>query len=113
MAASNKPIVWGLFAAGGTVAAFVVPVLAVLTLLAAVGQTPELLTYDRMRAFADGWAGKIALFSVIFLCLWHAAHRLRTTLHDFGVRADGVIALTAYLFAAGGSAAAAVFLLRI
>ena len=33
MAKSNKPIVWGPFAAGGTVTAFVTPVLILLTLL--------------------------------------------------------------------------------
>jgi len=33
MPKSNKPIVWGFFAAGGTLTAFVTPVLVVLTLL--------------------------------------------------------------------------------
>ena len=31
MAKSNKPIIWGLFAAGGTVTAFITPVLVLLT----------------------------------------------------------------------------------
>ena len=35
MAKSNKPIVWSLFAAGGTLAAFLAPVLVLLFLLAA------------------------------------------------------------------------------
>ncbi len=41
MAKSNKPIVWGLFAGGGTVTAFMTPVLIVLTLLAALGHVPR------------------------------------------------------------------------
>jgi fumarate reductase subunit D len=36
MAKSNKPIFWGLFAAGGTVTAFVTPALVLITLFAAM-----------------------------------------------------------------------------
>lgn len=113
MAKSNKPIIWGLFAAGGTVAAFVMPALVLLTLLPAFGVTPEILAYENLRAFAQNWLGKAAVFAVIFLSLWHAAHRLRITLHDFGVRADLWVATAAYLVAAAGSFAAALFLLRL
>jgi len=113
MSKSNKPIVWGLFAAGGTLTAFVTPVLVVLTLLAAAGHVPALLTYDRLHAFAAHWAGKIVLFGIVFLSLWHAAHRLRVTLHDFGVRSDVVVAWIVYCLAAAGSVVVAVYLLRI
>ena len=110
MSKSNKPIVWGLFAAGGTVTAFVTPVLVVLTLLAAAGHVPALLTYDRLHAFAAHWIGKTVLFGIVFLSLWHAAHRLRITLHDFGVRRDALVAVVVYLLAAAGSVASAVIL---
>lgn len=113
MAKSNKPVVWGLFAAGGTVTAFVTPVLVLLTLLPVFGVMPELLAYDRMHAFAAHWAGKLVLFGVICLALWHAAHRLRITLHDFGVRADTTVAVVVYMAATTGTLAAAYFLLRI
>ncbi len=113
MAKSNKPVVWGLFAAGGTVTAFVVPALVIVTLLPAVGVMPEVLTYDRLYAFCAHWAGKTAIFAVLFLSLWHAAHRLRITLHDLGVRADHQVAIAVYLAAAIGSIAAVYYLLRI
>lgn len=113
MAKSNKPIIWGLFAAGGTVTAFVIPALVLLTLLPAFGVMPELLAYDNLRAFAGHWLGKIVIFAVIFLTLWHAAHRLRVTLHDFGVRADIPVAIVLYLAAAAGSVAAARYLLSL
>ncbi len=113
MAKSNKPIIWGLFAAGGTVTAFVMPALVLLTLLPAFGVMPELLAYDNLRAFAGHWLGKAAIFAVIFLTLWHAAHRLRVTLHDFGVRADIPVAIVLYLAAAAGSVAAAGYLLSL
>lgn len=113
MAKSNKPVVWGLFAAGGTVTAFVTPALVLLTLLPVFGVMPELLAYDNLRAFAGHWLGKLVLFGILFLMLWHAAHRLRVTLHDFGVRADTAVAVGVYLAAAAGTLAAAYFLLRI
>nr|MBS0022080.1 fumarate reductase subunit D [Gammaproteobacteria bacterium] len=113
MAKSNKPIVWGLFAAGGTLTAFFLPALIVLTLLAALGYVPDLLAYENMRAFAEHWFGKLVLFVIVSLSLWHAAHRLRITLHDFGFRSDTLIASAVYLVAALGTIAAIVYLLRI
>jgi fumarate reductase subunit D len=113
MPKSNKPVVWGLFAAGGTLTAFVTPVLVVLTLLAATGHVPALLTYDGLHALAAHWVGKAVLFGVVFLSLWHAAHRLRITLHDFGLRSDTVVAWVVYGVAAAGSVASAAYLLII
>jgi len=113
MAKSNKPIIWGLFAAGGTVTAFVAPALVLLTLLPALGVMPELLGYDKLRSFSGHWLGGLVVFGVIFLSLWHAAHRLRITLHDFGVRADLLVATAVYLAAAAGTVYAVYLLLRI
>lgn len=113
MAKSNKPIVWSLFAAGGTLAAFLAPVLVVLFLLLALGRAPQMLGYAQLHAFASGWAGKAFLLGVITLFLWHAAHRLRITLHDFGLRRDLAVAVVVYLGAAVGTALAASTLLRL
>ena len=113
MAKSNKPIIWGVFAAGGTATAFVIPALVVVTLLAALGKAPQGLSYESMRAFASGWLGKIVIFAVMFLSLWSSAHRLRITFYDFGVRADGLVATVVYLIAAAGSVATALYLLRL
>ena len=113
MAKSNKPIFWSLFAAGGTLAAFLAPVLALLFLLAALGHSPHLLDYAQLHAFAANAFGKLFLFGVIALFLWHAAHRLRVTLHDFGVRRDGVVAVFVYAVAAVGTVLSLVCLVRI
>jgi len=113
MAKSNKPIVWSLFAAGGTLAAFLAPVLVLLFLLTALGHAPALLGYDQLHAFAAHWFGKIFLLAVIVLFLWHAAHRLRITMHDFGLRQDFPVAVIVYLVAAAGSVLTLVYLLRI
>jgi len=113
MAKSNKPIVWGPFAAGGTVTAFVTPVLIVLTLLAALGHEPAGLGYDALRGFLGHWLSKLVVFAVIALSLWSQAHRLRITFFDFGVRRDGVIAALLYLLAAIGTVLTLVYLLRL
>ena len=113
MAKSNKPIVWGPFAAGGTLTAFLTPVLVVLTLLAALGQPPAVFDYEAMQALAGHWAGKLALAGVIGLSLWSAAHRLRITAYDLGVRADATVAALVYLAALGCTGAAIYYLLRI
>jgi fumarate reductase subunit D len=113
MARSNKPIVWGPFAAGGTLTAFVTPALILLTLLVALGHAPDLLAYERMHAVASHWLAKLAFAGIVFLSLWSAAHRLRITLYDLGVRADTLVATIVYLIALAGTLGAIVYLLRI
>ena len=113
MARSNKPIVWGPFAAGGTLTAFLTPVLVLLTLLAGLGHVPEALTYEALRALTGHWLGKLVFIAVIFLSLWSAAHRLRITLYDLGVRADTAVATALYSAVGLASIAAAVCLFRL
>lgn len=113
MAKSNKPIIWFPFAAGGTVIAFFIPVIVLLTFLAALGFVPPGLGYDSMRAFAGSGLGKLLIFGVIALSLWSSAHRLRCTCYDFGLRADALVAKVLYLAAGAGIIATAVYLLRI
>jgi fumarate reductase subunit D len=103
MAKSNKPIIWGPFAAGGTITALLTPVLILLTLLAALGRVPSGLGYDELRAFASHPLAKALIFVVLALSLWSAAHRLRITFYDFGVRQDGLVAAIVYLAAAIGT----------
>jgi fumarate reductase subunit D len=113
MAKSNKPIFWSLFAAGGTVTAFVTPALVLVTLFAAFGAGMDMFTYESIHAFAGWWLGKLIIFGVILVSLWHAAHRLRVTVHDFGVRADTLVAYIVYGLAGLGTLMTLVYLLRI
>ena len=113
MTRSNKPIVWGPFAAGGTLTAFLTPALIVLTLLAALGHAPDLLTYGRLHALAGHWLAKPAFAGVVFLSLWSAAHRLRITCYDLGARADTLVATAVYAAAIAGTGAAVLYLVRI
>ena len=113
MPVSNKPIVWGPFAAGGTLTAFLTPVLVLLTLLAALGHSPDVLLYERLHGLAGHWAAKLALAGIVFLSLWSAGHRLRITCYDLGLRADRTVATLVYAAALAGTAAAVIYLLRI
>ena len=113
MARSNKPIVWGPFAAGGTLTAFITPALILLTLLAALGHAPDLLAYERLHAFLGHWLVKVAVAGVVFLSLWSAAHRLRITCTDLGLRADTVVATILYAGALAGTGASVLYLARI
>jgi fumarate reductase subunit D len=82
MARSNKPMLWLPFAAGGLVAALVLPVLIVIAgVLLPLGLH---LPYEKMAAFAHNPLGKLILFGAVALPTWHAAHRLRMTAHDLG-----------------------------
>jgi fumarate reductase subunit D len=110
MAIAKKAVVWGLFAAGGTLSSFIFPALIGMFLLNALGLTPDGLQYERLHAFAASWYGTLCLFAILVLSFWHAAHRARVMFHDFGVRADGLVANILYLAAAAGSALTALYL---
>jgi len=115
MAYSHKPIIWSLFAAGGTVAAFIVPVLILTTCLAVpLGLlSVDVLAYERLHELMQYPLSKLVTFAVLFLIIWHAAHRMRITAHDLGIRNDTLVMLICYGTAAAGSLLAMVALLGI
>lgn len=88
MARSNKPLIWLPFAAGGTIAAFLLPAVAVAILLASTGvlDSGDGLAHEQIIAIVGHPLGILAVAVVLVLPLWHAAHRLRMTLQDLGVR---------------------------
>ena len=90
MKRSNDPIFWSLFGAGGMLAALVGPALVLVTGIAVpagILVSPDLMSYQNIFGFAQHWIGKIIVFAVIVLFLWHAALRIFHMLHDFGVHA--------------------------
>jgi fumarate reductase subunit D len=95
MTRSNKPILWLPFAAGGLVAALIVPVLILITgILMPLGIVS--LPYDKVAAFAHNPLGKLILFGVVAFPAWHAAHRLRMTAHDLGLGEGAAIKVICY-----------------
>lgn len=112
MARSNKPILWLPFAAGGLVAALIVPVLIAITgVLMPLGVLT--LPYAKILAFAHNPLGKLILLGTVAFPAWHAAHRLRMTAHDLGLGAGLLVKTLCYgsAFALIGLTAAALLML--
>jgi fumarate reductase subunit D len=83
MRKSAEPFWWLLFAAGGTVAAFLVPVHILLGSVAlTTGWTREAFAYDRVLGLVSHPVSRLYLFVMISLSLFHWAHRFRYTLAE-------------------------------
>jgi fumarate reductase subunit D len=111
---SWQPPFWLLFGAGGMLSALAGWMLVLVTGIAApLGMGAALMSYDNMAAFARNPAAKLFMLAVVALFLFHGAHRIYHTLHDFGVRTGTAAWLACYGVAIGGSLAAATALLRL
>ncbi|WP_211222752.1 fumarate reductase subunit FrdD [Paludibacterium yongneupense] len=107
---SNAPIFWGLFGAGGMLAALLGPMLIFITGIAVplgLLLPRSAMNYAAMLAFARHPLGKGFIFIVIALFLWHAAHRLFHSLHDIGIHGGTLAKLLTYGLAAAGTVIAA------
>ncbi len=116
MKRSNAPIFWGLFGAGGMLAALIGPMLVLITGIAiplGFWFSRDLFTYTRVLALAEHWLGKGFIFIVVSLFFWHSAHRIFHTLHDVGIHAGLVAKLVCYGLAMAGTLIALVALLHI
>lgn len=112
-ARSHEPIAWSLFGAGGMVVAFIIPALALISGLLMPSWPAESL-YLNLLGFIQSWIGKVSLFTVISLTLYHTAHRIYHGLHDLHVDAPRLLMLL--LFYGGAtllSGFCALLLLRI
>lgn len=109
MADRLSPLLWTLFSVGGTVAAFLFPVLLLLTGLAFPLGWLEAPSHEAVRSLVQHPVTRLCLFPVISLPLFHWAHRFRYTLYD-GLQLYHLtvfIAVLCYGAALGGSAVAA------
>lgn len=111
--ATHKAVFWALFAAGGTLAALLVPVLVLITGLAIpLGLlAPAALSFDRVSNALDSLPVALTLLVTLVLLLWHAAHRLRVAAHDLGWFSDFVAVVLLYGLASLGTIAAALLLI--
>ena len=109
------PLLWLLFSAGGTVAAFLVPVHLFLTGLAFPLGWLEPPGYDSLLRLMGRSLVRLYLFVLIALPLFHWAHRFRYTLYD-GLQLKHLtelIAVLCYGAAVVGTAVAAYLLWTI
>lgn len=106
---SNKPIFWSLFGAGGMLSALTGPALVFIT-----GISGPLgffdIGFDRISRVVSSAPGKLALFLVISLFLFHGCHRLYHCLHDFGIHVGPGLKAAFHGFAFLGTVAAAALL---
>ena len=113
---SNAPIFWGLFGAGGMLAALFGPMLVFITGIAVplgLLLPPGTMSYPKMLAFAQNFIGKGFIFAVIALFMWHAAHRIFHSLHEFGIHAGMGCKLLTYGLALLATVVSAAFLLGL
>ncbi len=79
---SKEPFLWALFSAGGTVAAFLIPVHLFLFGLAFPLRWLEAPSYESVLALVRLPLTRLYLFGLCSLSLFHWAHRFRFTLYD-------------------------------
>jgi fumarate reductase subunit D len=115
MVRRTEPLWWLLFAAGGSVAALLIPVLILLTGIAApLGWFPAAFAYDRVRALVLHPLVRLGFFAVAALAFCHWGHRFRYTLAE-GLalkRAWLPVAVACYAAAIAGTIWAGFVLLR-
>ena len=113
MARSAKAIPWFLFAAGGTITAFVLPVMLFVTNLAPpIGLFRDALSWETMYWLRRQLAGQAG--AARHHRLRPVARRAPAALcaHDFGIRADTIVADVLYGLAGIGTLATIWALLR-
>jgi succinate dehydrogenase subunit D len=113
---SSEPFWWLLFAAGGTVAALLVPVSIALTGLAApLGWGGTAFQHARIAALVGHPLARLYLFVLIALPLFHAAHRIRFGLAEGWQlhRAGRLLAAICYGMASVGAVLALLVVVRL
>jgi succinate dehydrogenase subunit D len=111
VAKSNEPFWWAFFGAGGMVAAFLMPVMIILTSMAVAA---DWLTEERLWTLLSNPLVRVYVFVVISLPLFHWAHRFRYILEDLGGKPlRSIIAVACYGSAMVGTLLAAVLVLRL
>jgi len=85
MARSNEPFWWSLFSAGGVVSAFLIPIhILLFGILYPMGVI--VVSYDSLQGVITHPLGRLYLFVLISLSLFHAGHRLRFVLVEVGLK---------------------------
>ncbi len=90
--AFDEPLWWGLFSAGGVCFAVFLPaVILFIAVLLPLGLLPaEALSYERVSSLLFSVPGFLFVGAVVFLPLFHAAHRLRHGMFDISVGNDSI-----------------------
>jgi len=112
---TKTPFLWFFFSAGGTVAAFLMPVHLFLTGFAVPLGWLRSPSHAQLVTFVANPLARLYLFVLIALPLFHCAHRFRYTLYD-GLKVKHLtplIVVMCYGTALVGSAVAAYTLWKV
>lgn len=96
----SAPLFWLLFAGGGTASAMILPALAIVTGLAVPAGW---LSEGELLSLIRNPLTRLVLAGLVFLFLFHWAHRFRYALVDLGLRRLGEQAWLFYGIAAAGT----------
>lgn len=106
----TAPLFWLLFAGGGTASAMLLPALVFVT---GIAVPAGWVTENQMHALISHPISRVLLVGLIFLFLFHWAHRFRYALVDLGFRRLGEQAWIYYGAAVAGTILAGVGALRL
>lgn len=101
----SAPLFWLLFAAGGTASAMLLPVLVFIT---GIAVPAGWVTQEELAALVDNPITRVVLVGLVFLFLFHWAHRFRYALVDLGLGRLGKQAWLFYGLATAGTIAAGI-----
>lgn len=82
MPRSKEPFLWALFSAGGMLSALILPAALVILWVAVPAGWLQAPSYERLSGFARLPLVRLSLFLLVWLGLFHWAHRFRYTLYD-------------------------------
>jgi len=100
---SNEPFFWALFSAGGTMAAFLFPAIAVVLWVAPGLGWTEPMSRDQLLSLLQPTWVRFGLWLFITLSLFHWGHRFRFTLYD-GLQLKHLFGLIATVCYGGATA---------
>ena len=83
MSPSSEPLFWALFSAGGVITALLMPALIIVTGFVVPAEEIE---FSQLEDVFDNVLMRFVVLSVAFFTFFHAAHRIRHTLKDLGLR---------------------------
>jgi len=109
----SEPYLWLLFSAGGILSAMLMPALLLMFGVAFPLGWVAPPTHEHMLAVLGNPLTRLVLLGLFLLSLFHAAHRLRHTLHDAARLSHPAITALCYGGAVAGSVVAAYLLLQL
>lgn len=106
----TAPLFWLLFAGGGTASAMLLPVMVVIT---GIAVPAGWITEEELADLLGNPITRLVLVGLVFLFLFHWAHRFRYALVDLGIGWLGKQAWLFYAIALGGTITAGLAALRL